>query len=34
MKRGFSLAGLLRVRAVQERAAAERLSRAAIEAST
>lgn len=32
MTRGFSLAGLLRVRAVQERAAAERLSRAAIEA--
>jgi flagellar export protein FliJ len=32
MTRGFSLAGLLRVRGIQERAAAERLSRAAIEA--
>jgi flagellar FliJ protein len=32
MTRGFSLAGLLRVRAIQERAAAQRLSRAAIEA--
>jgi len=32
MTRGFSLAGLLRVRSIQERAAAQRLSRAAIEA--
>ncbi|GAA3649270.1 hypothetical protein [Microbacterium marinilacus] len=32
MTRGFSLAGLLRLRGVQERAAAERLSRAAIAA--
>jgi len=32
MTRGFSLSGLLRVRAIQERAAAQRLSRAAIEA--
>ncbi|WEK13066.1 MAG: hypothetical protein P0Y48_11405 [Candidatus Microbacterium phytovorans] len=31
MSRGFPLAGLLRVRGVQERAAAERLSRAALE---
>ncbi len=32
MTRGFSLSGLLRVRTIQERAAAQRLSRAAIEA--
>lgn len=32
MSRSFSLAGLLRVRAVQERAAAQRLSRAVIDA--
>lgn len=31
MSRGFPLAGLLRVRGLQERAAAERLSRAALE---
>ena len=31
MSRGFPLAGLLRVRTIQERAAAERLSRAALE---
>ena len=33
MSRAFSLAGLLRVRSVQEREAAQRLSRAAVEAS-
>jgi flagellar biosynthesis chaperone FliJ len=33
MSRAFSLAGLLRVRSAQEREAAQRLSRAAIEAS-
>ena len=32
MSRGFSLAGLLRVREIQERAAAQRLSRAVIDA--
>lgn len=32
MTRGFSLAGLLRVREIQERAAAQRLSRAVIDA--
>lgn len=32
MSRGFSLAGLLRVRGVQEREAAERLSRAVLDA--
>ncbi|MFE7197283.1 flagellar export protein FliJ [Microbacterium oxydans] len=32
MKRSFSLAGLLRVREIQERAAAQRLSRAVIDA--
>ncbi|UUT36057.1 hypothetical protein [Microbacterium elymi] len=32
MSRSFSLAGLLRVRSVQEREAAQRLSRAAVEA--
>ena len=32
MTRAFSLAGLLRVRSVQEREAAQRLSRAAVEA--
>ncbi|WP_426184690.1 flagellar FliJ family protein [Microbacterium sp. TWP3-1-2b2] len=32
MTRGFSLAGLLRVRQIQERAAAQRLSRAVIDA--
>ncbi|WP_243230461.1 flagellar export protein FliJ [Microbacterium sp. CIAB417] len=32
MSRGFSLSGLLRVRGIQERAAAQRLSRAVIDA--
>ena len=32
MSRSFSLAGLLRVRSIQERAAAQELSRAVIEA--
>lgn len=32
MSRSFSLAGLLRVREIQERAAAQRLSRAVIDA--